>query len=294
LPDPDNRLVHIASDCPLRVSAFRRTFERQVCIVVAPLDARQKAVDYAGKAIGIGTETPISRWRDVLTGGTITATDTFVDLAFVFSTLPVALLVPEPGTTSEKRLPYRFRCIVCPSAIAYKQKGELVFRKSDNMASQTATAKSKDTSSPISVQKECQHLKDRANNAVARRAYALYLSEGAREGDHLNHWLRAESEVLTRVSEIRESSSWYIVNVPLPDFEPEQIQVGVDQTGVIVTADKTPTTGEPGADGDTFRESLILVATWPSSVDPSTASAYIKGGGLTLTAKRAEGGSLQK
>ncbi|MGC2765243.1 MAG: DUF2934 domain-containing protein [Candidatus Acidiferrum sp.] len=162
------------------------------------------------------------------------------------------------------------------------------------MASQTATAKSKDTSSPISVQKECQHLKDRANNAVARRAYALYLSEGAREGDHLNHWLRAESEVLTRVSEIRESSSWYIVNVPLPDFEPEQIQVGVDQTGVIVTADKTPTTGEPGADGDTFRESLFLVATWPSSVDPSTASAYIKGGGLTLTAKRAEGGSLQK
>jgi (1->4)-alpha-D-glucan 1-alpha-D-glucosylmutase len=93
--------VHIASDCPLRVCAFRRTFERQVCIVVASLDARQKAVDYAGKAIGIGTETPISRWRDVLTGAMITATDTFVDLACVFSTLPVALLVPESGTASE-------------------------------------------------------------------------------------------------------------------------------------------------------------------------------------------------
>jgi hypothetical protein len=31
----------------------------------------------------------------------ITATDTFVDLACVFSTLPVALLVPESGTASE-------------------------------------------------------------------------------------------------------------------------------------------------------------------------------------------------
>jgi HSP20 family molecular chaperone IbpA len=179
--------------------------------------------------------------------------------------------------------------------MAYKQKEEFVFRKSDNMASQTATAKSKDTSFPISVQKECQHLKDRANNAVARRAYALYLSEGARDGDDLNHWLRAESEVLRRVPEIRESSSWYIVNAPLRGFEPEQIQVGVDETGVIITADKTQTSGEPkAADGDTFRESLFLVATWPSSVDPSTASAYLKGESLTLTAKRAEGGSLQK
>jgi HSP20 family molecular chaperone IbpA len=163
------------------------------------------------------------------------------------------------------------------------------------MASQTATAKSKDTSSPLSVQKECQPLKDRANNAVARRAYALYLSEGAREGDDLHHWLRAEAEVLTRVPEIRESSSWYIVNVPVPGFEPEQIHVGVDETGAIITADKTQATGgEPGADGDTIRESLFLVATWPSSVDPSTASAYLKGEGLTLTAKRAEAGSLKK
>jgi HSP20 family molecular chaperone IbpA len=162
------------------------------------------------------------------------------------------------------------------------------------MASQTATAKSKDTSFPISVQKECQHLKDRANKAVARRAYALYLSEGAREGDDLNHWLRAESEVLRRVPEIRESSLWYIVNVPFIGFEPEQIQVGVDETGVIITADKIQTSGERKADGDSFRESLFLVATWPSSVNPSTASAYLKGESLTLTAKRAEGGSLQK
>jgi HSP20 family molecular chaperone IbpA len=163
------------------------------------------------------------------------------------------------------------------------------------MVSQTGTVRSKETAYPIRVQKEPQHLKDRANSAIAGRAYALYLAEGAPEGMDLDHWLRAESEVLRKVPEIRESSSWYVANVPIHNFGPEQIQVGVDENGVIITADNTQNTGgEVAEDVGSGRESLFLVATWPSSVDPSTASAYIKGEDLTLTVKRASGATTRE
>jgi HSP20 family molecular chaperone IbpA len=162
------------------------------------------------------------------------------------------------------------------------------------MATQTGVIKSKETSIPIPVQKEHNHLKERANSAIAGRAYAFYLAEGGQDGGDMAHWLRAESEVLTRVPEIRESSSWYIVNVPIEGFEPNQIQVGVDENGAIITADKTETVDRRGTEeSGRARESLFMVATWPSSIDPSTASAYVKAGGLTLTVKRANSAAIR-
>jgi hypothetical protein len=34
---------------------------------------------------------------------------------------------------------------------------------------------------------------------VARRAYLIYLEEGCPQGRHLDHWLRAETELRTQV-----------------------------------------------------------------------------------------------
>lgn len=96
------------------------------------------------------------------------------------------------------------------------------------MVPQTGATKSKDPSK-VEVHKKNHPLKDRANDAVARRAYSLFLAGGAADGQALEHWLQAESEVLTRIPEIGESASWYTVNTPLPGFAPEQIQVGVDE-----------------------------------------------------------------
>jgi HSP20 family molecular chaperone IbpA len=155
------------------------------------------------------------------------------------------------------------------------------------MASQTAVTKSKDNSSPIEIQKEHRQMVDRANDAVARRAYALFLAGGASDGQDLANWLQAESEILTRIPDIRESASWYTVNVPLQGFGPEQIQVSVDENSAIIAADKRQNANECSAhDSNSTQESVFLVANWPSSVDPSTASAYVKNEGLILTVKR--------
>jgi HSP20 family molecular chaperone IbpA len=156
------------------------------------------------------------------------------------------------------------------------------------MASQTAATKSKDSAVPVEVQKGTQHAGDRANDAIARRAYSLYLAGGGGDGQDLAHWLQAESEILTPIPDIREFSNWYTVSTPVHGFSPEQIQVAVDEKRVIICADKRESSGEAGA-GNSSSESLYLVAEWPKVVDASTASAYVKNDGLTLTVKRAEG-----
>ena len=161
------------------------------------------------------------------------------------------------------------------------------------MASQTAATKARESSIPVAVpvRKKSQGIKDQANDAVARRAYSIFLADGSSNGRDLEHWLRAESEVLTRVPDVRESSAGYTVNVPLQGFTPEQIQVGVDENGAIIVANKTQSNEKQDGGDWTSEESVYLFANWPKPVDPSSASAYVKSDGLTLTVKRADSGN---
>jgi HSP20 family molecular chaperone IbpA len=153
---------------------------------------------------------------------------------------------------------------------------------------QTGTVRSKDNSSPVQVHKKNHQLANRANEAVARRAYALFLADGGANGNDLRHWLQAESEVLTRVPEIKESASWYTISTPLPGFSPEQIHVGIDAQQAVIVADKSHSTEQQdGKTAGSSEESFFLIASWPSEVDPDTASAYIRNDSLTVTVKQA-------
>jgi HSP20 family molecular chaperone IbpA len=168
------------------------------------------------------------------------------------------------------------------------------------MSNQTGSAKAKDNSLSVKIDHKNPRSFERLNGKIARRAYQLYEGRGNPDGEHLEHWLQAESEFSARPLEIRESSSWYTVNVPLRDFAPEDVSVGVESTRAVIVAEKEQHangTKEQHADSNksahdttdetTTHESICLVATWPSDVDPSTASAYVKNGTLTLTVKRA-------
>ena len=156
------------------------------------------------------------------------------------------------------------------------------------MASQTGATRSKDSLAEVKVRKNDDQMPDRANEAVARRAYSLFLAAGGEDGQDLTHWLQAESEVLRRIPDIREGASWYTVNVPLPGFAPEQIHVNVDEARALVAAEKTKSGDGRNGDGTRTEESVYLVANWSSAVDPATARAYLKNEILTLTAKRAD------
>lgn len=153
---------------------------------------------------------------------------------------------------------------------------------------QTGTSPSRDTSVPVSVRKNERQLSDRANEAVARRAYSLFLADGAADGKDMEHWLRAESEVVTPIPDIRESGASYTIAVPLPGFSPEEIDVNVDENAAMIVADKSQSNGSVDK-GNSARESLFLVANWPTTVDPATASANLRDQNLTVTVKRIGG-----
>jgi HSP20 family molecular chaperone IbpA len=77
------------------------------------------------------------------------------------------------------------------------------------------------------------------------------------------------------------------VNIPVQEFKPNEIYVGVDAYRTLILAEKENSTdGRKGQEAGFSRESLFLAADWPTPVDPATASAQIKNGNLILTVKR--------
>src|SRR6266478_3017428 len=75
------------------------------------------------------------------------------------------------------------------------------------MSSRSAATQSKDTPSTVAVNIKKDQVRYRVNERIAGRAYDLYQQEGNRHGEDMRHWLQAESEILSSVPEIRESSS---------------------------------------------------------------------------------------
>jgi HSP20 family molecular chaperone IbpA len=155
------------------------------------------------------------------------------------------------------------------------------------MSSQSAATTSKGSSSPIPANSAIHQVYDRIRERIARRAYDLYQQDGNQPGHELRHWLRAESEILTDVPEIRESGSWYTINVPLRGFTAKEVRVSVEAQRAIVAAEKLEVAAsEPGRASNVLEQVVFARAKWPINVDPTTASAYLMNGVLTLTVKR--------
>jgi HSP20 family molecular chaperone IbpA len=156
------------------------------------------------------------------------------------------------------------------------------------MSSQAGAVTAREFPTTIPINHENRRVVDSLKQKVARRAYELFERGGRAEGNDMRHWLQAESEILSKIPEIREVSSSYTVNVPVQGFKPDEIYVGVDANRTLVlaetqdTADGRSKSQQPGFS----RESHFLAADWPAPVDQATASAQIKNGNLILTVKR--------
>ncbi len=155
------------------------------------------------------------------------------------------------------------------------------------MSTQTATVKSKYVPVPIPINSANNEAKDALRSRIEQKAFELYEHDGANHGEDLLHWLKAESEVLTRVPEVQESSSWFSVNVPLKGYSAGDIQVSVEPTRAVISAKTRRSEAvDSTAESNSFLHAIFLLVKWPSAVDPSTASAYFQNDALNLTAKR--------
>ena len=122
---------------------------------------------------------------------------------------------------------------------------------------------------------------------VSERAYHLYQSSGQADGNDRAHWLQAESEVLQRGLEVRESGSWLSINASLPDVSGADVQIYLEPKRVIIRAEKSATVQNTTSQTQGLtRHELFLMDDFNVEVEPSTASATFKDQKLTLMIKK--------
>ncbi|HEY2462340.1 MAG TPA: DUF2934 domain-containing protein [Candidatus Acidoferrum sp.] len=130
-------------------------------------------------------------------------------------------------------------------------------------------------------------MKQAIHQRVSEKAYYLYEMSGGKPGNDHNHWSQAESQILQRGVDVRESGSWLAVKASLPDVSADDVQVYVASNQIVVWAKKSSEAKntQPRDFGMTQQE-LFFVADLPQEVDPSTASAALKEQTLTLMVKK--------
>lgn len=120
---------------------------------------------------------------------------------------------------------------------------------------------------------------------VSKRAYEFFEEFGRLDGNDLSHWLRAEDELCVKIPEVQQSGAWYTVSAPVVGVPADHIKVSVEDGGALISAEKS--SDESNSSGSREYRSVYYSVRFPESVNPETASAYLKNGTLTLVARKA-------
>src|SRR5256885_16985352 len=118
-----------------------------------------------------------------------------------------------------------------------------------------------------------QSLQEEIRQCIADRAYQLYEESGRQDGNDERNWRQAESAVLQRDIEVRESGTWLALSAILSGFSAENVQIHVNTARVLVKAEDRPLLQEPPentAQDTAERKKSFWAADLPIEVDPST------------------------
>ncbi|MGA2510646.1 MAG: Hsp20 family protein [Candidatus Acidiferrales bacterium] len=153
----------------------------------------------------------------------------------------------------------------------------------------TAAQTAPDSTSLKLVQPES--LVDRINRLqqnIARRAFEIFRGDGGFFGRELDHWFKAEAELLHPVHiNITESGETLNVQAEVPGFSANELQVSLDPHRLTITG-KRETTKEQEKKGKTvYREQcsseILRIVDLPAEVDASKTTATLKNGVLELS-----------
>ena len=159
----------------------------------------------------------------------------------------------------------------------------------------TASATQRATSQNTAVKVvEPQSLSERASRmfeAIERRAFELFASEGFPHGRDVEHWLKAEAEFLHPVPvSVTETDDAVTVHAEVPGFSAADLQIGVEP-GRLTIGGKKETKEEQKKGKSIVREQrsseILRVITLPATVDASKATATLTNGVIELILPKA-------
>jgi HSP20 family protein len=137
---------------------------------------------------------------------------------------------------------------------------------------------------------EPKSLFDRINQmqqAIARRAFELFEWDGGLFGRDLEHWFRAEAELLHPVHmSVTESDDALAVQAEVPGFSPNELEVSIEARRLTISGKKE--SREERKKGKTIYQErcsneILRAIDLPAEVDATKATATLKNGLLELT-----------
>jgi HSP20 family protein len=158
------------------------------------------------------------------------------------------------------------------------------------MTEQQASAVQRAPSSTGAVKVvESQTLSDRVNQmfeAIAQRAYELFEQDGALNGREVEHWLKAESELLHPVPvTLLDNDDAFTVQAEVPGFKAAELQISVE-AGRLTIGGHRETKEEQKKGKTVYREQtsneILRVIDLPSPVDGAKATATLSNGVIEL------------
>lgn len=153
------------------------------------------------------------------------------------------------------------------------------------------TALSPITLKPLSVSGFWDDV-DELMDQVRQRAYHLFEGRGRAEGNDLEDWFKAETELLKPVPlEIAEKDNVLRVRAEVPGFKDNEIEINLEPGALTIKGEHreaTETKDEKKFHSEIYAQQIFRRVPLPVNVLPEKATATLKDGVLELSVPKAE------
>jgi HSP20 family protein len=124
-------------------------------------------------------------------------------------------------------------------------------------------------------------------NALTRRAYEIFESNGRAFGRDLENWFQAEKELLHPVPvNITESDESFEVKAEVPGFNEKEIEIGVQPGRLTITGKRETKKEEKKGKTvceESYSDQILRMVDLPSEIETDKVTATLKNGVLELT-----------
>jgi HSP20 family protein len=139
---------------------------------------------------------------------------------------------------------------------------------------------------PQAIQTRMNELYD----AIARRAFELFENDGSIFGRDLDHWFRAEAELLHPAHlRIRESDDAITVDAEVPGFSANELQLSLEPRRLTISGKKQSRSEQRKGNvlySERCSNELLRSVELPVEVNAAGATASLNNGVLELTAPK--------
>lgn len=155
-----------------------------------------------------------------------------------------------------------------------------------SIATQTTSAATPRFVEPQAIYNRMNELCD----AIARRAFDLFEGDGRIFGRDLDHWFKAEAELLHPAHvRIRESDDAITVDAEVPGFSANELQLSLEPRRLTISGKKQSSSEQKKGSvlySERCSNELLRSVELPVEVNVSRATATLNNGILELTAPK--------